>query len=88
VGLVAASSSARVVAVSGPRSLEEIMADPNSRLSELAALLLVAGRLSRAMEAVRALPPIVDADRRRELTELVQRAIDQVDLATREHAQR
>lgn len=72
----------------GPRSLEEIMADPNSRLSELAALLLVAGRLSRAMEAVRALPAVVCLVRRHNLLSLVQQAIDEVDLATREHAAR
>jgi hypothetical protein len=74
--------------MAGPRSLEEIMADPTSRLSELAALLMVAGRLSRAREAVKALPAVVSAERRAKLEDLVSQAMLQVEAAIDEHSKR
>lgn len=84
----APSTPARVVAVKGPRSLSEIMADPNSRLRELGSLLLLSGRLERAREAANGLPPIVDELRRARLAKFIQEAIIQVELALEEHAAR
>jgi len=73
--------------MSGPRSLEEIMADPNSRLSELSSLLMLIARIERAMEAARALPDVA-AERRASISYALGQARGHAEIAFNDHMAR
>jgi hypothetical protein len=81
-----AAPAARMVAMSAPRSIGELLADPTSRVSEIYTLVMLATHISEAIKQAESLRESIPLSVRDALLKALRAAEQHSDAATMIHA--